>query len=108
MPQSEARRIGLRTHLHDAAVACGRMPAGRRSGTAGRPLPHDLGHAAVSLRLNSAVPVTAVARRAGHGIAVLLKIPADFGCAGIAEQEQVFMNALAQGGEFNWAPYDGC
>jgi hypothetical protein len=53
MPQSEARRIGLRTHLHDAAVACGRMPAGRRSGTAGRPLPHDLGHAAVSLWLNS-------------------------------------------------------
>jgi LysM repeat protein len=34
--------------------------------------------------------------------------PADFGSAGIAEQEQVFMNALAQGGEFNWAPYDGC
>ena len=74
MPQSEARRIGLRTHLHDAAVACGRMPAGRRSGTAGRPLPHDLGHAAVSLWLNSGVPATVVARRAGHGIAVLLKI----------------------------------
>lgn len=34
--------------------------------------------------------------------------PADFGSAGIAEQEQVFMNALARGGEFNWAPYDGC
>jgi LysM repeat protein len=34
--------------------------------------------------------------------------PGDFGSAGIAEQEQVFMNALAQGGEFNWAPYDGC
>jgi LysM repeat protein len=34
--------------------------------------------------------------------------PADWGSAGIAEQEQVFMNALAQGGEFNWAPYDGC
>jgi hypothetical protein len=34
--------------------------------------------------------------------------PADFGRAGVAEQEQVFMNALAQGGEFNWAPYDGC
>jgi hypothetical protein len=26
----------------------------------------------------------------------------------VAEQEQVFMNALARGGEFNWAPYDGC
>jgi hypothetical protein len=63
MPQSEARRIGLRTHLHDAAVACGRMPAGRRSGTAGRPLPYNLGHAAASLWLNSGVPATEVARR---------------------------------------------
>jgi pyruvate dehydrogenase E2 component (dihydrolipoyllysine-residue acetyltransferase) len=34
--------------------------------------------------------------------------PADFGHAGVAEQEAVFMNALARGGEFNWAPYDGC
>jgi LysM repeat protein len=34
--------------------------------------------------------------------------PGDFGHAGIGEQEAVFMNALARGGEFNWAPYDGC
>ena len=34
--------------------------------------------------------------------------PADFGHAGVAEQEAVFMNAMARGGEFNWAPYDGC
>lgn len=34
--------------------------------------------------------------------------PADFGNASVAEQEAVFMNALARGGEFNWAPYDGC
>ena len=34
--------------------------------------------------------------------------PADFGHASAAEQEQVFANALARGGEFNWAPYDGC
>jgi LysM repeat protein len=34
--------------------------------------------------------------------------PAAFGNASIAVQEQVFMNALARGGEFNWAPYDGC
>ena len=33
---------------------------------------------------------------------------ADFGHAGVAEQNQVFANALAQGGESNWAPYDGC
>jgi hypothetical protein len=39
------------------------MPAGRRSGTAGRPLPYNLGHAAVSLWLNSGVPATEVARR---------------------------------------------
>jgi LysM repeat protein len=34
--------------------------------------------------------------------------PADFGHAGVGEQEAVFMNAMARGGEFNWAPYDGC
>jgi Transglycosylase-like domain/LysM domain len=33
---------------------------------------------------------------------------ADFGNASVAEQEQVFMTALAEGGEDNWAPYDGC
>jgi integrase len=36
--------------------------------------PCDLRHAAVSLWLNSGVPATEVARRAGHGVAVLLKI----------------------------------
>jgi integrase len=36
--------------------------------------PYDLRHAAVSLWLNSGVPATEVARRAGHGVAVLLKI----------------------------------
>jgi LysM repeat protein len=34
--------------------------------------------------------------------------PADFGHASAAEQNQVFANALAAGGEYNWAPYDGC
>jgi hypothetical protein len=34
--------------------------------------------------------------------------PADFGDASAGEQEQVFANAMAQGGESNWAPYDGC
>jgi LysM repeat protein len=34
--------------------------------------------------------------------------PADFGHASVAEQEHVFMNALARHGESNWAPYDGC
>jgi LysM repeat protein len=34
--------------------------------------------------------------------------PADFGNASAAEQNQVFDNAMAAGGENNWAPYDGC
>ena len=34
--------------------------------------------------------------------------PADFGHASVAEQNQVFSNALAQGGQSAWAPYDGC
>ena len=34
--------------------------------------------------------------------------PADFGNASVAEQDQVFDNAIAAGGENNWAPYDGC
>jgi hypothetical protein len=33
---------------------------------------------------------------------------ADFGHASVAEQERVFSNALAQGGQSNWSPYDGC
>jgi 3D (Asp-Asp-Asp) domain-containing protein len=34
--------------------------------------------------------------------------PADFGHASVAEQNQVFDHAMAQGGESNWSPYDGC
>jgi len=34
--------------------------------------------------------------------------PADFGHASVAEQSQVFANALAQGGQSNWSAYDGC
>jgi LysM repeat protein len=33
---------------------------------------------------------------------------ADFGHASVAEQNRVFDNAIAAGGQFNWAPYDGC
>jgi LysM repeat protein len=32
----------------------------------------------------------------------------DFGDASVAEQNQVFDNAMAAGGESNWSPYDGC
>jgi LysM repeat protein len=34
--------------------------------------------------------------------------PADFGSAGVAEQNQVFNNAIVAGGQSNWSPYDGC
>ncbi len=34
--------------------------------------------------------------------------PSDFGSASTSEQQQVFNNAVAQGGQSNWAPYDGC
>jgi LysM repeat protein len=34
--------------------------------------------------------------------------PSEFGNASVAEQNQVFANAMARGGEDNWAPYDGC
>jgi len=33
---------------------------------------------------------------------------ADFGHASVAEQNQVFATAMAQGGQSNWSPYDGC
>lgn len=34
--------------------------------------------------------------------------PADFGHASVGEQNQVFANAIAQGGQSNWSAYDGC
>ena len=34
--------------------------------------------------------------------------PGDFGNASVSEQNQVFNNAIAAGGQSNWAPYDGC
>jgi LysM repeat protein len=34
--------------------------------------------------------------------------PSDFGDASTAEQNQVFDNAVAEGGESNWSAYDGC
>lgn len=34
--------------------------------------------------------------------------PAEFGNASVAEQERVFMNAIAAGGQGNWSQYDGC
>jgi integrase len=56
---AEARKAAL------TPAQC-RSPLGRR--------PYDLRHAGVSLWLNAGVPATEVARRAGHGVAVLLKV----------------------------------
>jgi integrase len=56
---TEARKTAL-------TPAQQRSPLGRR--------PYDRRHAAISLWLNSGGPATEVARRAGHGVAVLLKI----------------------------------
>ena len=39
--------------------------------------PYDLRHAAISLWLNAGVPATEVARRAGHGVAVMLAVYAN-------------------------------
>jgi integrase len=47
-------------------------PAQVETPIAGRP--YDLRHAAVSLWLNSGVPATEVAERAGHGVDVLLRV----------------------------------
>ena len=61
-------------------------PAQQASPLARRP--YDLRHAAVSLWLNAGVPATEAARRAGHGVAVLLKVYANCidGQAGPANQ----------------------
>ena len=55
-----------------AARAAALTPAQHASPLARRP--YDLRHAAVSLWLNAGVPATEVARRAGHSVAVLLKV----------------------------------
>jgi LysM repeat protein len=34
--------------------------------------------------------------------------PSSFGNASVAEQNQVFNNAIAAGGQSNWSAYDGC
>jgi integrase len=59
-------------------------PAQARSPLAGRP--YDLRHSGVTLQLNAGVPAPEIARRAGHGVAVLLRVYA--GC--IDGQEQLW------------------
>jgi hypothetical protein len=67
-------------------------PAQAASPLAGRP--YDLRHAAVSLWLNCGVPATEVAHRAGHGVAVLLKVYA--GWRSRVQNQSVVGAALAR------------
>jgi len=61
--------------------------------------PYDLRHSGITLSLNAGVPAPEVARRAGHGVAVLLRVYA--GC--IDGHEQLWNHrmdeALAAGAE---------
>jgi integrase len=57
-------------------------PTQARSPLVGRP--YDLRHSGVTLQLNAGVPAPEVARRAGHGVAVLLRVYA--GCIDGHEQ----------------------
>ena len=66
------RRRGHRAAIGGAAPADPLTPAQHASPLAARR--YDLRHAGVSLALNAGVPATEVARRAGHSVAVLLKI----------------------------------
>ena len=85
-----ARGRPLQDSAYSAVWQAGRAaaftPAQQASPLARRP--YDLRHAAVSLWLNAGVPATEVARRAGHGVAVLLKVYANCidGQAGAANQ----------------------
>ena len=63
------------------------------SAQAGSPLaarPYDLRHSGVTLQLNAGVPAPEVARRAGHGVAVLLRVYA--GC--IEGHEQLWNSRI--------------
>ena len=89
----------------EAARRYGLTPEAVGSPLAGQP--HDLHHGGVTLRLNAGVPAPEVARRAGHGVDVLLKIYA--GC--IDGEEEVanrrIEDALGDemtGGYWEWIP----
>ncbi|MGH3406064.1 MAG: hypothetical protein ACRDRJ_26725 [Streptosporangiaceae bacterium] len=63
-------------------------PAQARSPLAERH--YDLRHSGVTLQLNAGVPAPEIARRAGHGVAVLLRVYA--GC--VDGQEQIWNSSL--------------
>lgn len=82
-PDRRVFRTARGNPLHDGTYAAVWHKARRAALTraqAASPLarrPYDLRHAAVSLWLNAGVPPTEVARHAGHGVAVLLKVYAN-------------------------------
>ena len=75
--------LPTRTDSHqtgDPAALAARPPLALTPSQQASPLarrPYDLRHAAVSLWLNAGLPATEVARRVGHGVAVLLKVYAN-------------------------------
>ena len=58
--------------------------------------PYDPRHAAVSLWLNPGAPATEVARRAGHGVAVLLRVYANCIDGQATAAKQAISNALSE------------
>jgi hypothetical protein len=79
-PDGRLFRSGTGGSVHDSTYASvwrGARQAGLTEEQAASPLarrPYDLRHAAISLWLNAGVPATEVARRAGHGVAVMLAV----------------------------------
>jgi integrase len=82
-PDGRLFRSGIGGSVQDstyAAVWRRARQAGLTEELAASPLarrPYDLRHAAISLWLNAGVPATEVARRAGHGVAVMLAVYAN-------------------------------
>src|SRR5262249_31380365 len=82
LSESSYGRIWQRARLKALTSAQARSPLAAR--------PYDLRHSGVTLQLNAGVPAPEVARRAGHGVAVLLRVYA--GC--IAGHEQLWNSRI--------------
>ena len=82
LSESSYGRIWQRAREKALTSAQARSPLAAR--------PYDLRHSGVTLQLNAGVPAPEVARRAGHGVAVLLRVYA--GC--IEGHEQLWNNRI--------------
>jgi len=97
------------------------------TGTAQQPVQSSLSTSTVSTSGDSAFQACVIQRESGGNAQVMNASghyglyqfsastwaayggnPADFGHASVAEQNQVFDNAIAAGGQSNWSLYDGC